>query len=237
MWYLSKVKDSFGNTVSYTYLNDSANNYTYLSDIQYTGYEKSGDKGAFRVHFVLETSDREDRRLDCRGTFASKLARRLQKVELFYKEALVQSFLFSYKYNEFGQSLLSGYAEADGASSTPFYNYTFDYYALGRHDDGGYDAFEAEAPWTLANVNQFSGLNSTSTTSIGGGSIPGNRNLLLASFYWQGGSGELRDSRRTSVLQRRNARDPHGRERGRTGRSGLEREWSALCLPEYRIGV
>ena len=47
-WYLGRKMDSFGNTVSYRYFNDQAvsapgnvpNNYTYLSDIYYTGFQK-----------------------------------------------------------------------------------------------------------------------------------------------------------------------------------------------------
>ncbi len=175
VWYLSKVKDSFGNTTNYSYVNGlgfpvGPHNYTYLSDIRYAGYEKSGDQGAFRVNFELEGTDREDRRLDCRGAFPSKLARRLQRVNLYYKDALVRTYQFSYKYNEFGQSLLSGYTEADGAGSSPFYSYSFDYYALGTHDGGaGFDAFGPEEQWTIqGGGHEFSGLHSTATTSIGG---------------------------------------------------------------------
>ena len=39
VWYLSKERDSFGNTVNYVYVNDS-NNYTYLSDIYYSGSKR-----------------------------------------------------------------------------------------------------------------------------------------------------------------------------------------------------
>ena len=134
-WYLSKVRDSFGNTINYSYFSDQsvsaggngANNYTYLSDIYYTGFEPTGDTGSFHAQFVLENADRDDRRLDSRGVFPSKLARRLQKINLSYKNAPVRSYQFSYKYDEFGQSLLDSYSEADGAGASVFYTYSFDY--------------------------------------------------------------------------------------------------------------
>ena len=138
IWYLSKVKDSFGNTISYVYWNDqntSGNNYTYLSDIYYAGRDGTGDQGAFHVNFVLEEAERKDRRLDARGTFPSKLARRLQKVILYYKEMPERAYQFTYIYNEFDQSLLSEYSETDTQSSTPFYSYSFDYFALPPHPD------------------------------------------------------------------------------------------------------
>ncbi len=177
-WYLSKVKDSFGNVISYAYTNDqnistpgtTPNNYAYLSDIYYTGVESTGDRGAFHVAFVLESKDREDRRLDSRGTFLSKLARRLQTINLYYKDAIVRSYQFAYKYNEFGQSLLSGYSEVGGPGSSTFYSYSFDYYALPKRlDQGnpvGYDAFgTAEELWT-ASADGL--LQSSKSSSVGG---------------------------------------------------------------------
>ena len=182
VWYLSKVRDSFGNTIIYAYSNDQGvsapgaipNNYTYLSDIYYTGFERTGDRGAFHVQFVLEGADREDRRLDSRGTFPSKLTRRLERINLLYREAMFRSYQFSYKYNEFGQSLLANCSEADGAGLSPFYSYSFDYYALPPRLDQtgnlvGYDAFGAEEQLPIqGSPHEFPGLTSSATTSIGG---------------------------------------------------------------------
>jgi len=70
IWYLSKVRDRFGNTIDYSYTYDAENRCTYLSEIRYSGYEKNGrvERGMYALHFVLD--DREDRRIDARGHFA-----------------------------------------------------------------------------------------------------------------------------------------------------------------------
>ena len=174
VWYLSREQDSFGNTTSYAYVNDAANNCTYLSEINYSGYARTGERGAFDIQFLLEPGDREDRKLDSRGTFLSRLTRRLQQIRLLYKGALVRNYQFSYRYNEFGQSLLDSFGETDGAGSLPFYTYTFDYYALSPHKDQSgtcpeYDAFAEEDQLPIQNAgDRFKGLGSTTTTSIGG---------------------------------------------------------------------
>ena len=120
---------------------------------------------------MLETGDRDDRRLDSRGTFPSKLARRLQQVSVFYRNTLVRTWQFTYMPNEFGQSLLATFAETDPGRSAPFYEYSFDYYALPQHMNQGtfqgYDAFGPEETWKLDSGAPFKGLNTTNTTSVG----------------------------------------------------------------------
>ncbi|HEY9593332.1 MAG TPA: toxin TcdB middle/N-terminal domain-containing protein, partial [Spirochaetia bacterium] len=163
VWYLSSVRDSFGNTVSYTYVHDAANSATYLSEI---GYAE-----VYRVRFVLQ--EREDRRMDSRGRFASTLAKRLSRVEVLFDGTVFRAWDFSYTASESGQSLLSGYAEKDG-EGRQMYRYSFTYHALPEHRDGsgaviGYDAFgEAEELWAVGSASQFTGLQRSVNTSAGG---------------------------------------------------------------------
>ena len=121
------------------------------------------------MQFVLEGAERNDKRIDSRGGFISKLASRLSQIKVFYSGALVRTYDFTYVPNEFGQSLLSSYSETNGGGTEPFYTYSFDYYSLPRHpDQTGYDAFGEEEQFPVGGSIPFKGLNSTVSTAIGG---------------------------------------------------------------------
>ncbi len=162
-WYLTKTRDPFGNTMEYVYGHDAANAYTYLSEVRYSGYEGGGppETGAYLVRFTLE--DRDDRRMDSRGAFMSKLSRRLDRVDVYCGEDAVRSYTADYEYNEFGQSQLVRWTENDGAGN-PFYAYAFDYYGLDPHLDG-YMAFEEEKDFIIGDADKE--LGSTATSSVG----------------------------------------------------------------------
>jgi RHS repeat-associated protein len=171
-WYLSKLRDAFGNTVQYDYLYDPEGRCTYLREIRWAGFESEGrsEPGLFRATFELE--ERPDRRSDSRGCFLSTLARRLRRVDVYFAAQRMRSFLFEYGLNEFGQSVLVRFSEVDG-EGTPFYTYSFDYHGLTerRNDAGeleGYEGFEAEESWPAVYSSEFKGLYDTRTTSAGG---------------------------------------------------------------------
>jgi RHS repeat-associated protein len=171
-WHLSKLRDAFGNTVEYDYLHDPAGCCTYPREIRYAGFERGGQResGAYRVAFELE--DRPDRRSDARGRFLCTLAKRLERVDVYYGAEKVRSFRFEYRLNEFGQSALARFIEVDGEGSV-FYAYSFDYHALAerRNQDGeleGYEGFEAEESWSAVYGGQSKGLHDTRSTSAGG---------------------------------------------------------------------
>ena len=171
-WYLSRFRDAFGNTVDYTYTYDEPNSCTYLSEIRYSGSDgTSFEPGQYRVRFILE--DREDRRIDCRGRFAAKLARRLSRIEVCCQEQMIRAYALEYAQNEFGQSLLSSFTEENAAGEV-FYTYSFTYHALPERRDErgvliGYDAFgEAEQRWETPTSPGFRGLQTSVNTSAGG---------------------------------------------------------------------
>ncbi|MGA2639466.1 MAG: SpvB/TcaC N-terminal domain-containing protein, partial [Spirochaetia bacterium] len=171
-WYLSRRRDAFGNTMDYTYSHDGADACTYLSEIRYSGFEgTSFEPGQYLVRFILE--DREDRRIDCRGRFPSKLAHRLSRIEVLFQERLVRSYVLVYAQNEFGQSLLSSFTEKDAAGAE-FYSYSFTYHSLPERRDAqgaliGYDAFgDAEQKWDAPSGPEFKGLQTSLSTSAGG---------------------------------------------------------------------
>ncbi len=171
-WYLSKQRDAFGNTVDYYYAYDPDGCCTYLREICWAGFESAGrsESGAFRVSFELE--ERPDRRSDSRGRFICTLAKRLRRMDVFFGTERMRSFLFEYRLNEFGQSVLARFSEVDG-EGVSFYAYSFDYHALAerRNEAGeleGYEGFEAEESWPAVYSAESKGLHDTRTTSAGG---------------------------------------------------------------------
>ncbi len=189
-WFLSKVRDPFGNTAAWDYQYDEANRCTYLRAIRYAGYEDgaASEAGAYSVEFTLEAAERPDRRIDGRGGFASKLARRLERISLLYRGSLVRAWVFRYRASETGHSLLASFTEQD-ASGADFYTYGFDYFALPERRDAsgallGYDAFgEREIQWAAEQGDRFTSLHDGVTTAAGASLYVGVRFFLPVPFF------------------------------------------------------
>ncbi|MCK5673403.1 MAG: hypothetical protein KAH95_08495, partial [Spirochaetales bacterium] len=171
-WYLTKETDANGNFVSYIYDYDSDNKYTYLKEVHYSGNNNisTTDKGPYKVVFNTSSS-RPDRRIDARGTYISKLVKRLDKVQISYNGDVFRTYAFGYEQNEFGQTVLKSFTELDG-SGNEFYVYGFDYNKLSTRDAGAgiiaYDGFGEEAiEWGAVTGSTFPGLNQTRTFGIG----------------------------------------------------------------------
>ncbi len=186
-WYLSRIRDVFGNTVDYEYAFDQPNACTYLAGIRYAGSEGTRPaEGLFRVRFLRE--DREDRRLDCRGRFASRMASRLSRVEVLFRDELIRWYDLHYQRSEFGQSLLSSFSEKD-ASGAEFFTYNFDYHALPERRDVqgnliGYDAFgEAEQQWEAPSRPGSPGLQTSRRITAGGSLYTGVEISIRIPFF------------------------------------------------------
>ncbi|HTX71364.1 MAG TPA: SpvB/TcaC N-terminal domain-containing protein, partial [Rectinemataceae bacterium] len=174
-WYLSSVRDSFGNTITYDYSYDAADHYCYLADIRYTGHHGGGaeDAGAFTVRFNLDPSDKPDARIDARGGFISRAAKRLASIDILYHDALVRSYTFQYRdtaTEEVGVTQLASYSEK-AADGSVFYSYGFDYYSLPTKSDDsgtGYEAFGASpVNWSMDGGSPFEGLYENRSSSLG----------------------------------------------------------------------
>jgi RHS repeat-associated protein len=175
-WYLSKVRDTFGNTIRYDYSYDPDDAYCYLSAIRYTGYESAAgvEDGPFTVSFKLEA--RDDRRIDARSGFASTLAKRLAGIEIRRDGKVLRSYEFAYRdpeKEELGISQLASFAEM-ASDGTLFYRYGFDYHGLPERKNAagevaGYDAFgETEKTWSLGSAfSPFEGLYADKSASLG----------------------------------------------------------------------
>ncbi len=185
-WYLEKERDRFGNTVDYRYDYDAANRRVYLREIRYSGYEKGGrvEPGLYSVLF--DSEEREDRRIDARGLFPEKTAKRLARIDVRFgpegASTTLRGYLLDYgEYNEFGQSQLRKLTETDGAGR-PFYSYEFDYIALDRREGGAgdeYDEYEGfgalmegrgyqAETWSLEAPPEYGGFSSSISSSLSG---------------------------------------------------------------------
>ncbi|NJL73204.1 MAG: hypothetical protein HC888_17520, partial [Candidatus Competibacteraceae bacterium] len=137
--------------------------WVYLSRIGYAD--------RYRIDFILE--DREDCRVDARGTFQARLSKRLARVEVRFDANLIRAYRFSYQYNEFGQSHLASMTEEDSAGGD-LYTYRFEYERLAeRVDEGGaspgFDAFGgAEEIWGGDGSDRFDRPQKTVTSGAGG---------------------------------------------------------------------
>lgn len=172
-WYLTKETDANGNFASYIYDYDSDNKYTYLKEIYYSGNSNvsTTDKGPYKV--VFNTSSlRPDRRIDARGTFVSKLIRRLDSIHISYNGEVFRTYSFEYYQNEFGHTVLNQFVELD-SNGEEFYSYGFDYKKLPEHKDNegianGFDGFGSSVNvWGSVSDSVFPGLNQTRSYSVG----------------------------------------------------------------------
>ncbi|MCW8965543.1 MAG: hypothetical protein OQK82_02485, partial [Candidatus Pacearchaeota archaeon] len=171
-WYLTRSEDNNGNLVDYAYEYDVDNAYTNLKQIRYSGFTDgiNSESGPYTVTF--ESEDRPDRRIDNRGRFVSKCARRLAGIVVAYNGTAVRRYSFNYTENIYGQSILASYSEEDGEGNV-FYTYGFDYYELPEHRDLagnllGYNGFSGEKQWGGGGSADLKGLDEKISCSMGG---------------------------------------------------------------------
>jgi RHS repeat-associated protein len=134
-WNLERVETPVGNYVTYRYVVDQ--NYTYLSEIQYSGHPTLGD-GEYLVEFDLEA--RSDRRSDGRGGFLSTTALRLSRVRVSFQSQLIRQYVPVYGSDIAGKTVLIEWQERD-ADDVVFYTYEFAYHEPEIQGDG-YRLFE-----------------------------------------------------------------------------------------------
>lgn len=139
-WSLDRIKDSNGNCIYFTYVeNPSANDSgaVYLSKIEY-----NNDKQRV-IDFVLEGADREDMYLTSEQGSETREARRLSEIRVKLNGALVRKYRLAYTMNEArNRSLLATITEfaSDGTTSLP--PVRFSYEATNK-------SFAAATPWAM----------------------------------------------------------------------------------------
>lgn len=191
IWYLTRVIDANGNTVTYSYDYDEENKYTCLKEIRYSGWTDgtSTEEGKYLVSFRT-SGERPDRRSDCRGGFFSKLTRRLDGIDVSFNGEVFRRYLFAYRQNEFGQTVLERFTEQDGSGNN-FYSYAFDYKALPVHRDeegnpAGYEGFgENTVTWAAVPETDFPGIDRSISYGVGASLYAGVKFELYTLKNWK----------------------------------------------------
>ena len=105
-WYLTKVVDKYGNTITYNYQTVNRDNIyqKVLNDIQYTGNINDNDAGKYRVLF--KTVDKTDKSTSYRNGFKESDAKLLDKIQVLYDSDTIREYYFGYNVGEFDKTLL-----------------------------------------------------------------------------------------------------------------------------------
>jgi RHS repeat-associated protein len=139
-WHLTKVRDVFGNYISYKYTSVTENNYSYLylSEIDYTLYERNATLTYNQVQFTYsDTIHRDGQALSAKYGFltnftakhllAIKVIRMLDDQAIPNRIENIRSYKFDYKYGAFDRTLLADIKQY-GDDGTFFNQHIFSYY-------------------------------------------------------------------------------------------------------------
>jgi RHS repeat-associated protein len=159
IWELELEQDVFGNTIRYEY--EAGEGHPYLKYIYYTGDGDTAGNEPYRITFIHD--GREDVRVDGRGGFLSKSAKRLKRIEAGYKTGdgytYIRGYRAEYTYNEYGISLLQRFGQEKAAGSDAYlWSYGFEYQGL----EGG-----GEKKTGFTNNREWGGINNGLQVQIG----------------------------------------------------------------------
>ncbi|MDR0971568.1 MAG: hypothetical protein LBM25_04200, partial [Bacteroidales bacterium] len=142
-WYLTKVIDTYGNTIEYKYQlkYDATKSYGQqlsLSNINYTGkgYDVLGygeiEKGKYDIHFVLDNKIRPDLTSSGRYGFKEVNAYLLDRIEVKYNDTVIKEYFMGYKQGAFEKTLLCNIIEIYNDSAK---HQRVNYANIGNNDD------------------------------------------------------------------------------------------------------
>jgi RHS repeat-associated protein len=175
IWYLKSVTDMNGNSITYNYSSNSANDKCiYLSKIDYTGHITE-NSGVYHVFFDNEV--RDDVIINCRGKFRSEMNQRLSEIRVLFNTDLIRSYKITYRPNaesNFGKSEIQKISELD-KNKTEFYKYDFSYYDMPA-ENNNYNGFMQAVKWENA------GEMSKSKSSDSGAAFYGGIGLYHSAF-------------------------------------------------------
>jgi RHS repeat-associated protein len=143
-WLLEHTIDLHGNSVDYTYFQDSDPGtngepwvQVYPAAVSYTGAGGSG--GFYRVQFTIDDGQqRPDRTSTGRPGFKVVTRRRLNRVDVLAGPSLVRSYLLTYQRGDFDKSLLAAVAVTAQDGSTVLAQHQFTY----QHANAAFGATE-----------------------------------------------------------------------------------------------
>ena len=156
-WALTMQVDLKGNTVVYEY--DKKQGELYPKKIYYTGF--GTEKGKYSVSFIksgdLSEAPRPDVLVNARLGFKQTNNELLRKIEVRYKDQLVNSYEMTYKLGAFKKTLLQDIAVFDSENNL-FYKNKIDYYDDVRDASGNYNPFGEPQTWSVPNDDVKTGF-------------------------------------------------------------------------------
>lgn len=130
-WYLDRVTDVYGNTMTYTYIKED--DYVYLEYIDYTSNTQAtpslnADK---RIEFVYETTERNDKIYNRRAGWPTVMKRRLEKINVYLDSNIVWTYTLTYELSgDTSRSLLKSIQLSAPGEIDPLPAKTFTYQKL-----------------------------------------------------------------------------------------------------------
>ncbi len=188
-WMLQEVRDTNGNFISYSYLENGNELYPY--QIKYTGYASTD--GSFLVAF--STSTRSDVRESYKPGFKATLNFRISQIDISVSGTLVNRYTLSYGTGTNGKrSLLSsvqqtGYDESGGSVTPPAVTFTYANSSAAFVSQSNGTPVQGPA-YVVADTNG-NGINDINRFVLNGGTNTGefyldqaNTNTTNVSEYW-----------------------------------------------------
>jgi len=139
IWCLDSIIDSNGNIIKYEYQHDTViptstgepATQIYLRKVSYTGF--NGSTGPYSVEFNLDDGlQRPDKIVNCRGGFKILTNRRLESIDVKFRDNIIRRYLLRYRQGQFQKSLLERieqYGEGGNINSGNLFNsHSFEYF-------------------------------------------------------------------------------------------------------------
>lgn len=207
-WMLREVRDTWGNTVRYSYdlISDYGVAYgvvqgwqIYPQEILYTGFE--GTSGPYSIRFIRDrdlpgypTNRRPDVIINARSGFKMVTADLLKQIEVRFEDGMIRRYDLEYQEGAFHKTLLKSVTQF-GANGEFFHKHEFEYYDEIRNSAVDYSGFDVAESWTMPfdNVIGIMPLDGGASALGGNPSIEGGGHLYV-------GFNPLKPSKSFSIL-------------------------------------
>lgn len=193
-WMLREVRDTWGNTISYSY--EQVSDYgvasgvlpgwqIYPQEIRYTGFEQTA--GPYSVRFIRDRQlpdfnihKRSDVIINARSGFKMVTADLLKRIEVRLENDLIRRYDLEYAPGAFNKSLLTSITQY-GPNGEFFHKHEFEYYDEVRDNTNLYRGFDTKTTWSTGNDGITAGLLGRGQASAIGGTsaITGGGHLYL----------------------------------------------------------
>ncbi|MCK5557005.1 MAG: hypothetical protein KAJ01_01415, partial [Candidatus Hydrogenedentes bacterium] len=207
-WMLREVRDTWGNTIRYSYdlISDYGVAYglvqgwqIYPQEIRYTGFE--GTPGPYSIRFFRDrdlpgypTNRRPDVIINARSGFKMVTADLLKQIEVRFEDEMIRRYDLEYQEGAFRKTLLKSVTQF-GANGAFFHKHEFEYYDEIRNSAVDYSGFDIAESWAIPSDTVFGIM-----PPGGGASALGGNPSIEAGGHLYVGFNPLKPSKSFSIL-------------------------------------